>query len=63
MTRAMGKRGNSEKRSAREGEACPPLPVKWDGLVPRLPALCRPVRVALPCVGIDGAGEDLRARV
>ena len=34
-----------------------PLPIKWADHFPPLPKLNRPLRVAMPCVGIDGCGE------
>ena len=33
----------------------------WHSLIPLLPRLQRPLRVAMPCVGIDGCGTALDA--
>ena len=38
-----------------------PVTTKWDVLAPKLPKLSRPLRVAMPCVGIDGCGAALEA--
>ena len=36
-----------------------PVPVEWTSLFPPLPQLARAVRLACPCVGVDGAGHAL----
>ena len=36
-----------------------PSTTAWGQLVPPLPKLARPLRVAMPCVGIDGCGSAL----
>ena len=36
-----------------------PEPNRGAILVPKIKALCSPLRVALPCVGVDGCGHAL----
>ena len=37
-----------------------PAPNNWETLLPEIPPLRRKLRVALPCVGIDGCGTALK---
>lgn len=43
-----------------EVSATPPLP-KWSDFFPPLPALGRRLKVACPCMGVDGCGHALQA--
>jgi len=36
-----------------------PEPNMWSNVAPKIKALSRPLRVALPCVGVDGCGHAL----
>ena len=43
-----------------EAALVPPQPNRWEELLPAVPPLGRKLRVALPCIGIDGCGTALR---
>ena len=45
---------------ADEVAQCPPLP-RWQDYFPPMPSLGRRIKVACPCIGIDGCGHSLQA--
>ena len=48
----------SKQPETMEATGCPVAP--WAHLVPPFPALARKLRVALPCIGLDGIGNGLK---
>ena len=50
----------AKRPAAAPGALATPQPNKWEELFPPVPPLGRKLRVALPCVGIDGCGTALR---